>query len=120
MAPRRADAVMSAAFSNSCQSISLAIGPPSSLGRTLPNRGEVVRAGRPDTMDGPGRRRGDRRESREMADPGGRGEVEVEDERLQNPATIEVVQGQRISLRVEADVSDEVHVHVYDHLAEVS
>jgi hypothetical protein len=50
----------------------------------------------------------------------GRVEVEVEGQRVSNPATIEVAQGQRVSLRVEADVADEVHVHVYDHLAEVS
>ena len=50
----------------------------------------------------------------------GRVEVEVEDQRVPNPATIEVTQGRRVSLRVEADVADEVHVHVYDHLAELS
>ncbi len=50
----------------------------------------------------------------------GRVEAEVEGRRVANPATIEVDQGQRVSLRVEADVTDEVHVHVYDLSAEVS
>jgi heme/copper-type cytochrome/quinol oxidase subunit 2 len=50
----------------------------------------------------------------------GRVEVEVEGRRLPDPATIEVTQGQRVSLRVEADVSDEVHVHGYDLLADLS
>jgi heme/copper-type cytochrome/quinol oxidase subunit 2 len=50
----------------------------------------------------------------------GRVEVEVEGQRLPDPATIEVTQGQRVSLRVEADVSDEVHVHGYDLLADLS
>lgn len=50
----------------------------------------------------------------------GRVDVEVEDRRLPSPATIEVTQGQRVSLRVEADVTDEVHVHVYDLLADLS
>jgi len=50
----------------------------------------------------------------------GRVEVQVEDQRVTNPATIEVTQGQRVSLRVEADVTDHVHVHVYDLLAELT
>ena len=50
----------------------------------------------------------------------GRVDVEVEDRRLPSPATIEVTQGQRVSLRVEADVTDEVHVHVYDLLADLT
>ncbi|MGH2676058.1 MAG: hypothetical protein ACRDKA_08930 [Actinomycetota bacterium] len=47
----------------------------------------------------------------------GRVQVEVEDRRVPNPATIEVTQGERVALRVEADVTDEVHVHGYDLLA---
>lgn len=50
----------------------------------------------------------------------GRVVVEVEGQRLPDPATIEVTQGQRVSLRVEADVSDEVHVHGYELLADLS
>ena len=50
----------------------------------------------------------------------GRVQVEVEDQRVPNPATIEVTQGQRVSLRVEADVSDEVHVHGYELLTDLS
>lgn len=50
----------------------------------------------------------------------GRVDVEVEDQRVPNPATVEVTQGQRVSLRVEADVADEVHVHVYDLLRDLT
>jgi FtsP/CotA-like multicopper oxidase with cupredoxin domain len=50
----------------------------------------------------------------------GRVVVEVEGQRLPDPATIEVTQGQRVSLRVEADVTDEVHVHGYELLADLS
>jgi hypothetical protein len=50
----------------------------------------------------------------------GRVDVEVEGRRVPNPATIEITQGQRISMQVEADVADEVHVHVYDLLADLT
>lgn len=50
----------------------------------------------------------------------GRVEVEVEGQRQPGPAQVEAPPGQRISLRVEADVTDEVHVHGYDLLAEVT
>jgi len=50
----------------------------------------------------------------------GRVVVEVEGQRLPDPATIEVTQGQRVSLRVEANVSDEVHVHGYELLTALS
>ena len=47
-------------------------------------------------------------------------EVEVEDGEVQEPGDVEVQQGERVRLVVEADVSDEVHVHGYDLLAEVT
>lgn len=47
-------------------------------------------------------------------------EVEVEDGNVEGPGDVEVQQGERVRLVVEADVSDEVHVHGYDLLAEVS
>jgi FtsP/CotA-like multicopper oxidase with cupredoxin domain len=47
-------------------------------------------------------------------------EVEVEDGEVQGPGDVEVQQGDRVRLVVEADVSDEVHVHGYDLLADVS
>jgi FtsP/CotA-like multicopper oxidase with cupredoxin domain len=47
-------------------------------------------------------------------------EVEVEDGEVQGPGDVEVQQGERVRLVVEADVSDEVHVHGYDLLADVS
>jgi hypothetical protein len=47
-------------------------------------------------------------------------EVEVEDGEVQGPGDVEVEQGERVRLVVEADVSDEVHVHGYDLLAEVT
>lgn len=47
-------------------------------------------------------------------------EVEVEDGNVEGPGDVEVRQGERVRLVVEADVSDEVHVHGYDLLAEVS
>ena len=50
----------------------------------------------------------------------GRVDVEVEGRRLPSPATIAVNQGDRVSLRVEADVTDRVHVHGYDLLTELS
>jgi len=50
----------------------------------------------------------------------GRVQVEVENRRVPNPATIEVTQGQRVSLRVEADVSEVVHVHGYELLSDLS
>lgn len=49
----------------------------------------------------------------------GRVDVEVEGQRVPSPATIAVNQGDRVSLRVEADVADQVHVHGYDLLADV-
>ena len=47
-------------------------------------------------------------------------EVEVEDGEVRGPGDVEVRQGERVRLVVEADVSDEVHVHGYDLLAEVT
>lgn len=47
-------------------------------------------------------------------------EVEVEDGTVKGPGRVEVQQGERVRLVVEADVSDEVHVHGYDLLADVS
>jgi hypothetical protein len=47
-------------------------------------------------------------------------EVEVEDGEVQGPGEVEVQQGERVRLVVEADVSDEVHVHGYDLLADVT
>jgi hypothetical protein len=47
-------------------------------------------------------------------------EIEVEDGEVRGPGGAEVQQGERVRLVVEADVSDEVHVHGYDLLAEVS
>ena len=47
-------------------------------------------------------------------------EVEVEDGDVQGPGDVEVQQGERVRLVVEADVSDEVHVHGYDLLDEVT
>lgn len=47
-------------------------------------------------------------------------EVEVEDGEVQGPGDVEVRQGERVRLVVEADVSDEVHVHGYDLLAQVT
>ena len=47
-------------------------------------------------------------------------EVEVEDGNVEGPGDVEVRRGERVRLVVEADVSDEVHVHGYDLLAEVT
>ena len=47
-------------------------------------------------------------------------EVEVEDGEVDGPGDVEVQQGERVRLVVEADVTDEVHVHGYDLLADVS
>ena len=47
-------------------------------------------------------------------------EVEVEDGEVHRPGDVEVQQGERVRLVVEADVSDEVHVHGYDLFAEVT
>ena len=47
-------------------------------------------------------------------------EIEVEDGQVQGPGAFEVRQGERVRLVVEADVSDEVHVHGYDLLADVT
>jgi hypothetical protein len=47
-------------------------------------------------------------------------EIEVEDGQVQGPGDVEVQQGERVRLVVEADVPDEVHVHGYDLLADVA
>lgn len=47
-------------------------------------------------------------------------EVEVEDGRVKGPGEVEVTQGERVRLVVESDVADEVHVHGYDLLADVT
>ncbi|MGH2711203.1 MAG: hypothetical protein ACRDH9_08385 [Actinomycetota bacterium] len=41
-------------------------------------------------------------------------EIEVEDGQVQGPERITVTLGDRISIEVEADVADEIHVHGYD------
>ncbi len=45
-------------------------------------------------------------------------EIEVEEGRVEGPARIEVSQGDRVRIEVEADVADEVHVHTYDILVD--
>ncbi len=47
-------------------------------------------------------------------------EIEVEEGEVQGPGEVEVQQGERVRLVVEADVSDEVHVHGYNLFADVS
>lgn len=47
-------------------------------------------------------------------------EIEVEDGEVSGPGDVEVTQGERVRLVVEADISDEVHVHGYDLSAEVT
>jgi FtsP/CotA-like multicopper oxidase with cupredoxin domain len=47
-------------------------------------------------------------------------EIEVEEGRVEGPAQVRVTQGDRVALDVEADVSDEVHVHTYDLLFDVT
>jgi heme/copper-type cytochrome/quinol oxidase subunit 2 len=46
--------------------------------------------------------------------------VEVEDGEVSGPGEVEVTQGERVRLVVEADVADEVHVHGYDLTADVT
>jgi hypothetical protein len=40
--------------------------------------------------------------------------IEVEDGEVRGPGEVEVTQGERVRIVVQADVSDEVHVHGYD------
>jgi FtsP/CotA-like multicopper oxidase with cupredoxin domain len=47
-------------------------------------------------------------------------EIEVEEGRVEGPARVRVTQGDRVALDVEADVTDEVHVHTYDLLFDVT
>jgi heme/copper-type cytochrome/quinol oxidase subunit 2 len=47
-------------------------------------------------------------------------EIEVEDGEVTGPGEIEVAQGERVRIVVEADVSDEVHLHGYDLTADVT
>ena len=47
-------------------------------------------------------------------------EIEVEDGQVRGPGEFEVQHGERVRLVVESDVSDEVHVHGYDLLADVT
>jgi len=47
-------------------------------------------------------------------------EIEVEDGEVRGPGEFEVTQGERVRIVVQADVSDEVHVHGYDILGEVT
>jgi FtsP/CotA-like multicopper oxidase with cupredoxin domain len=47
-------------------------------------------------------------------------EIEVEDGQVKGPQEVSVTAGERIVLTVQADVTDEVHVHGYDRLAQVS
>ena len=41
-------------------------------------------------------------------------EIEVEDGKVEGPQRITVAVGDRVSIEVEADVADEIHVHTYD------
>lgn len=47
-------------------------------------------------------------------------EIEVEEGRVEGPNRIEVAQGDRVAIQVEADVTDHVHVHGYDLLFDTS
>ncbi|MGH2723382.1 MAG: hypothetical protein ACRDI0_03805 [Actinomycetota bacterium] len=47
-------------------------------------------------------------------------EVEVEEGRVTGPRQVSVPLGRRVIITVEADVTDEVHVHGYDFLADVA
>lgn len=47
-------------------------------------------------------------------------EIEVEDGEVRGPGEVEVTQGERVRIVVRADVSDEVHVHGYDILGDVT
>ena len=46
--------------------------------------------------------------------------VSVEEGEVDGGGRVEVAQGSRVRLTVEADVTDEVHVHGYDLFAEVA
>jgi FtsP/CotA-like multicopper oxidase with cupredoxin domain len=47
-------------------------------------------------------------------------EIEVEEGRVEGPGRVRVTQGDRVALDVEADVTDEVHVHTYDLFFDVT
>ncbi|HET7236800.1 MAG TPA: hypothetical protein VFK59_10260 [Actinomycetota bacterium] len=47
-------------------------------------------------------------------------EIEVEGGEVSGPGDVEVPQGERVRIVVQADVSDEVHVHGYDLTADVT
>jgi hypothetical protein len=47
-------------------------------------------------------------------------EIEIEEGRVQGPSRIRVTQGDRVAIEVEADVTDQVHVHTYDLLFDVT
>jgi heme/copper-type cytochrome/quinol oxidase subunit 2 len=47
-------------------------------------------------------------------------EIEVEGGEVRGPGEVEVTQGERVRIVVQADVSDEVHVHGYDLHADVT
>lgn len=47
-------------------------------------------------------------------------EIEVTSGRVEGPGEVEIEQGSRVELEVEADVADEVHVHGYDLFARVT
>jgi hypothetical protein len=46
-------------------------------------------------------------------------EIEVEEGRARGPGRVSVALGERVDLKVESDVTDEVHVHGYDLFADV-
>ena len=47
-------------------------------------------------------------------------EIEVEGGEVKGPGEVEVTQGERVRIVVQADVSDEVHVHGYDLRGDVT
>ena len=47
-------------------------------------------------------------------------EIEVEEGRVEGPGLIRASQGDRVAIEVEADVTDQVHVHTYDLFFDVS
>ena len=47
-------------------------------------------------------------------------EIEVEDGEVKGPGEVEVTQGERVRIVVQADVADEVHVHGYDIFGDVT
>ena len=47
-------------------------------------------------------------------------EIEVEEGRVEGPARIRASQGDQVAIEVEADVTDQVHVHTYDLFFDVS